>query len=419
MELFRNAMFVRMFLAAFASQLGSMVGSMAFAFYLVDRFSNQPAYASVAELMYSLPTLVVFLFVGVLADRLDRKRIAVQSDWIRAVLSVVLLLCIHQDWIIPAFAILFLRSAISKFFTPAEMSLMQGIMKPEQYVKASSLNMSIMGIFMLFGMSLGSAAYYYLGIEGAIIIDTVSFIVSGILLATCRFPAEVRQPNGKAKLSDLSLKSMAADFGAGFKYIVRSRLLLAIILGFFFFGIVNGVFSILPLFTMKYELSPDRYQVYTPLVMVFLGIGYLVGSAISSLLIKKCGKVAVLITGLFLTMALTLAVGLCGNIQIYLGFMVLLGILLAPVNVVLGGWLPELVEPQNMGRVSAWIEPLNTTGQAIALGFISVAFPAIVGVTALYWILAVSMLIVSVYYLIALPGLHRKHQNAVKAEMTA
>ncbi|KHF37574.1 putative bacilysin exporter BacE [Paenibacillus sp. P1XP2] len=135
MELFRNAIFVRMFLAAFASQLGSMVGSMAFAFYLVDRFSNQPAYASVAELMYSLPTLVVFLFVGVLADRLDRKRIAVQSDWIRAVLSVVLLFAIHQDWIIAAFAILFLRSAISKFFTPAEMSLMQGIMKPEQYVK--------------------------------------------------------------------------------------------------------------------------------------------------------------------------------------------------------------------------------------------------------------------------------------------
>lgn len=419
MELFRNAIFVRMFLAAFASQLGSMVGSMAFAFYLVDRFSNQPAYASVAELMYSLPTLVVFLFVGVLADRLDRKRIAVQSDWIRAVLSVVLLFAIHQDWIIAAFAILFLRSAISKFFTPAEMSLMQGIMKPEQYVKASSLNMSIMGIFMLFGMSMGSAAYYYLGIEGAIIIDTASFIISGILLATCHFPAEVRQPNGKAKLRDLNLKSMAADFGAGFKYIVRSRLLLAIILGFFFFGIVNGVFSILPLFTMKYELSPDRYQVYTPLVMVFLGIGYLAGSAFSSLLIKKCGKVAVLITGLFLTMALTLAAGLSGNIQIYLGVMVLLGIILAPINVVLGGWLPELVEPQSMGRVSAWIEPLNTTGQAIALGFISVAFPAIVNVTALYWILAVSMLIVSVYYLIALPGLHRKHQRAAKTEMTA
>ncbi|MWV46415.1 MFS transporter [Paenibacillus sp. HJL G12] len=417
MELFRNSIFVRMFLAAFASQLGTMVGTMAFAFYLIDRFSNQPTYATVAEMMYSLPTLVVFLFIGVLADRLDRKRIAVLSDWIRAGLSLVLLLAVHEDWIVAAFAILFLRSAISKFFAPAEMSLLQGIMKPEQYVQASSLNMSIMGIFMLFGMSMGSAAYYYLGIEGAIIIDTVSFIISGLLLAFCHFPLHVRQPNGKAKLKDLNMKSILTDFGSGFKYIVRNRLLLAIVLGFFFFGIVNGVFSILPLFTMKYKLSPDHYQVYTPLVMVFLGIGYLIGSAISTPLIKKVGKVTVLITGLFLVGILTIILGSFAYIQLYLGIAVLLGIILGPINVVLGGWMPELVEPQSMGRVSAWIEPLSTTGQALALGFVAIFFPALVSVTALYWILAASIFIVSVYYLMVLPSLNRRHQHEAKVEM--
>ncbi|PQP86004.1 MFS transporter, partial [Paenibacillus sp. AR247] len=177
MELFRNATFVKMFLANFASQLGSMVGSMAFAFYLVDRFSSQPVYATLAELMYSLPTLVVFLFVGVLADRLDRKRIAVNSDWIRAVLSLVLLLAIYENWIVGAFALLFLRSAISKFFAPAEMSLLQGVMKPEQYVQASSLNMSISGVFMLFGMSLRIQQLTITSvIEGAILIDMTSFV---------------------------------------------------------------------------------------------------------------------------------------------------------------------------------------------------------------------------------------------------
>lgn len=416
MELFRNTVFVRMFLATFASQLGTMVGTMAFAFYLIDRFSNQPSYATVAEMMYSLPTLAVFLFIGVLADRLDRKRIAVYSDWIRAGLSVLLLVVIHEDWIVAAFAILFVRSAVSKFFAPAELSLLQGIMKPEQYVQASSLNMSIMGIFMLFGMSMGSAAYYYLGIEGAIIIDTASFIISGILLAVCRFPAHVRQPNGKAKLRDLHIKNIIADFSSGLKYILRSRLLLAIILGNFFFGIVNGVFSILPLFTMKYKLSPEHYQVHTPLVMVFLGIGYLVGSAFSAPLVKKVGKVSVLITGLFLVSALTIVAGSFDHLQLYYAAMVLLGIILAPINVVLGGWLPELVDPQSMGRVSGWIEPLATAGQALALGFIAITFPALVTVTVLYWILAASTLIVSTYYLIVLPSLNRKHQNAVKTK---
>ncbi len=60
-------------------------------YYILDRFSNQPAYASVTELMYSVPTLVVFLFVGVAADRLDRQKIAYTSNWVAAVLSLSLL----------------------------------------------------------------------------------------------------------------------------------------------------------------------------------------------------------------------------------------------------------------------------------------------------------------------------------------
>jgi MFS family permease len=69
MDLFRNVNFVCLFIATMASQLGTMVGNMAFTFYLLNRFSSQPFYASTAELMYTLPTLFVFLIVGVAADR--------------------------------------------------------------------------------------------------------------------------------------------------------------------------------------------------------------------------------------------------------------------------------------------------------------------------------------------------------------
>jgi len=53
---------------------------------------------------------------------------------------------------------LFLRSSISKFFGPAEMGLLQGSIDQDQYVQASGLNQMIMGMFMLFGMSLGAGA---------------------------------------------------------------------------------------------------------------------------------------------------------------------------------------------------------------------------------------------------------------------
>lgn len=62
MDIFKNRNFVRLFFAALASQMGTTVGNMAFAFYLLDHFSHQPAYATLAELMYSLPTVFVFLW---------------------------------------------------------------------------------------------------------------------------------------------------------------------------------------------------------------------------------------------------------------------------------------------------------------------------------------------------------------------
>lgn len=148
-ELFRNPTFLKLFLATFTSQLGNVVGNMAFAYYMVDRFSNQPSLASMAELMYSLPTLAVFWIVGVVADRFDRKHIATYSDWIRALLTLLLLLFVHYDVLFMCFLILFLRSSISKFFGPAEMGLLQGSIGQDQYVHASGLIQIISGVFML------------------------------------------------------------------------------------------------------------------------------------------------------------------------------------------------------------------------------------------------------------------------------
>jgi DHA3 family macrolide efflux protein-like MFS transporter len=410
--LFKNQAFVRLFLANFASQLGTVVGNMAFAFYVLDRFANQPSYATLAELMYALPTLLVFFIVGVAADRLNRKRIAANSDWIRAGLTALLLLAVHENRIVPAFVLLFLRSAVSKFFAPAEAGLLQGILGKDQYVQASGLNQTVMGLFMLFGMGLGALAYRTLGIEGAVIADGVSFLVSGALIASCRFAPEVMQPNGPARREHFRPGALVSDFRDGMKYILRHRLLLAIISGYLIFGFVNGGFAVLPIFTMKYKLSPEHYESYSSLITIFLGIGFLIGSALASALVKKLSPAAVLIGGLLLSGSLTVVLGLLGNIWLYLSLVLVLGAILAPVNVALGGWLPELVEPSQMGRVNAWIEPLLMLAQSLSLGLVALLFPSLLSVSAIYVVLGGCILGACAYYGIVLPPLLRRQPTA-------
>lgn len=406
--LFRNPVFTRLFLAAFASQLGTVVGNMAFAYYLVDHFSTRPALAATAELMYSLPTLAVFWLVGVIADLLDRKKIAAYSDWIRAGLTLLLLVCLHFELLTLCFLLLFLRSAVAKFFGPAEMGLLQGSIGQEQYVQAAGLNQMIMGLFMLFGMSLGAAAYRFLGIEGAILIDALSFIISGLLILSCRFTAEVRMPGGHHALRDIRFPQLLKDFREGLRYILGHKLLLTLISGFLFFGIVNGVFAVLPIFAMKYKLSPDNYMLHASLITLCLGTGFLIGSLAGSPLIRRFTRSRVLIFGLLLSSLLIVALGSADTLWIYLPLVLIEGICIAPVNIALGSWLPELVIPQNMGRVNALIEPVMMLGHSLALGFVAIAFPAVVSITWLHYILGICTLLVSVYYGFALPPLVRR-----------
>ncbi|MDE1376499.1 MFS transporter, partial [Bacillus licheniformis] len=150
-SIFQNKNYALLFFASFTSQMGGIIGLTALLFYLLDRFSNQPAYATMTELMLSLPTLAVFFLVGVFADKFDRQKIAKNCDWICMGLSIVLLLSLYLEWMPFTFAVLFLRNAVKSFFTPAQTSLIQGILSENEYSLAVGLNQMVASLFMLFG----------------------------------------------------------------------------------------------------------------------------------------------------------------------------------------------------------------------------------------------------------------------------
>jgi MFS transporter, DHA3 family, macrolide efflux protein len=224
-EIFQNLTFRNLFLATFTSQMGSTIGLTAFMFYLLDRFSDQPAYASITELMYSVPTLAVFFLVGVFADRMDRQKIAYYCDWVSAILSFTLIGAIAIGWMPLIFFILFTRSAIQKFFFPAESAMVQGILKKEDYTTAAGLNQLVMSLFMLFGNGLGVFAYWSVGIYGAIVVDACTFIISAFFIKSIQIAEEVRLPNGKHTFKDLNLAIVFKDFKLGISYILSNKLL--------------------------------------------------------------------------------------------------------------------------------------------------------------------------------------------------
>ncbi|WP_423409580.1 MFS transporter [Heyndrickxia sp. MSNUG] len=413
-EIFRNRSFTKLFLANFTSQMGSTIGLTAFMFFLLDRFSTQPVYATITELMYSLPMLAVFFLIGVLADRMDRQKIAVYCDWISAGLSLLLIASIFIGWMPFVFGVLFLRSAIQKFFFPAEHGMVQGILQKDDYTTAAGLNQLVMSLFMLFGNGLGILAYWSIGIYGAIMVDAISFIVSALLIHATAVPKEARLPNGAHKLSDLNIKLVFKDFQKGFKYVLSSKLLSALIIGFFIFGIVNGGFSVMPIFILKYKLAPDTYEEYSIVIGFVFGIGVLIGSFIASLLAQKMKLYHLISVGLIVAGSFTAFASLPNNIVLYLALLFVSALALPLINIGIGGWLPSIIDPKMMGRVQGLISPLNMLSHSLTLAFIAYSFPAILSIEMLYWIVGGCLAIVGVFYMIVLPKFAEENQTTVK-----
>ncbi|MDF2922687.1 MAG: ykuC [Paenibacillaceae bacterium] len=415
-DIFRNATFCKLFAAAVTSQLGSTIGNMALAFYLLDHYSNQPGYAALAELMYSLPTLAVFFLVGVLADRMDRKKICAYSDWIRAGLTMGLLGALVAGWMPLVFGVLFVRGAVGKFFNPAQSALVQSILKPEHYTAAAGMNQMVFSMFMLFGAGMGALAYHYIGIEGAVLLDAVGFIISGCLIQTTRVGMDIRLPNGRTAWREIGLSLIIRDFREGIGYIFRNKLLMAIIAGFFIFGFINGAFAVLPMFMMKYKLAPDHYQQYTSLFTIFFGIGLLPGSLAGSYLVRKWGYIQVIVAGLLANVVCGSMMAFTGQVWLFMLSAALVGLGIGPVNVAIGGWMPRIIDSSIRGRVNAWIDPIMMLSQSIALGLIAVLYPRWITLEAAYVGVGVCILAVTAFYALKLPELSRRYNGGTGRE---
>jgi DHA3 family macrolide efflux protein-like MFS transporter len=86
----------------------------------------------------------------------------------------------------------------------------------------------------------------------------------------------------------------------------------------------------------------------------------------------------------------------------------MMGIMLAPLNIAIGGWLPALVDPRQMGRVTSWNDPLLMLGQSVSLGLIALLYPRMLPLEVFYTALAIILLLVFIFYAFTLPRFERQ-----------
>jgi MFS family permease len=162
------------------SLLGDGVYTVAIAWQVYD-LSNAPTALSVVGLAWTLPMVLFLLVGGVLGDRIDRRRLLVVSDLIRAAavggMATLALTGVIELWHLIGLVVVY--GIGQALFAPSFQAIVPEVVPTGRLVQANSLQQLFEPLaFRLAGPALGGLVIGAFGTGEAFLIDTLTYTVS-------------------------------------------------------------------------------------------------------------------------------------------------------------------------------------------------------------------------------------------------
>ncbi|MFM2106690.1 MAG: hypothetical protein RL338_1722 [Chloroflexota bacterium] len=145
----------RPFLLLWLSQVATQVGANMVIYgltLLVYRITGANAAVSVLFLTFLVPGVLFSALAGVYVDRLDRRRILIATNVLRA--AAFGLMLVVGDALIPLYLLNFLVSILTTFFAPAEASMIPMLVRRSQLIAANGLFTLTLNAAFAFGFAL-------------------------------------------------------------------------------------------------------------------------------------------------------------------------------------------------------------------------------------------------------------------------
>ena len=176
------------------SLLGDGVFLIAFAWQVYE-LSNAPAALAAVGFAMTLPQVVLLLFGGVVCDRLDRRRVMISADIIRAlaIAGIAALSLTGALGLGSMIALVAVYGAGTAFFGPAFDAIVPDLVPAGQLTEANSLDQFVRpATLRLAGPALGGLLVTATGTGWAFALNAATFAVSACFLLAMRSPSPAR-----------------------------------------------------------------------------------------------------------------------------------------------------------------------------------------------------------------------------------
>ncbi|WP_339310607.1 MFS transporter [Paenibacillus sp. FSL M7-0896] len=296
----------------FSSKLVSVLGSSMYTFvaglFILNETGSGSSFA-VTLLCGLLPGILLAPFAGVLADRVNRRRLLIGSDLASALIMSLAFLFVSLEgmslWTI--YLSLILLSICSTFYSISVSSSMMMLVDSGSVQRAGSLNQIAGSAGHLLAPILAGLLYAFLPLQDFMLLNAAGFTVSTVMGCMLRYkpiprlhaalePAEAAGPQPLRERLGTAVNGVRTNLKEGFAYVIRRpvlRSLMGIVFWINFFVVALNV--VLPYVAVQtLGLSSKQYGV----LEAMLAAGVLLMSLLLAILPQSKSPVRPILGGL-------------------------------------------------------------------------------------------------------------------------
>jgi MFS family permease len=210
--------------------------------WLVYQLTNSPAMLGAVSLTQAIPTIGLTLFGGVVADRMDRRRLLLATQTINGLLLFVLATLVAtgtvQLWHI--FAVAFGLGVVNAFDQPARLALVPHLVPREDLMNAIAMGSVIWQSARIVGPSIAGLLIAASGIAACFYVTAFGFLVMVAAVWAVRVPPVTPPADGRSAFQNLR---------EGVAYVVKTPIFSTLIALTFFNSIFGmSYWSMMPVF---------------------------------------------------------------------------------------------------------------------------------------------------------------------------
>jgi len=280
---------------AFVSTVGTWMQKVAQS-WLVFTLTGSAFLLGFDSFLGEVPILLFSLIGGVVADRMDRRRLLLSSQYLQMTFALTLAALIHFDrvrvWQILLLS--FLTGTVQAFGGPAYQSLIPTLVAKKDISNAIALNSIQFNLARIVGPVLAGLALSALGAAACFLLNGVSFLA--VIFSLSSLKSRTVLPETHGKLFD--------ELRSGLSFVRQQPVLLTLSFLAFcstFFGV--PLITMLPVFARDvFHLGPRGYSG----LLACTGVGAVIGALVVAALgnFPNKGKLALVLQVVFGVMAI-------------------------------------------------------------------------------------------------------------------